>query len=71
MFNVQAKRWVTSNNPFYIRNISKYRPDKIVSNSAPVKVPKVPYSYSPIRNSWIGPDAVHKAAAIPFVGLKK
>jgi hypothetical protein len=71
MFNIRTKRWVTSPNPFYIRNIYKYRPDS--GSPSPFKKKPVPvlYSYSPMRNRWLPHDVIQKAAAIPFVGLKK
>lgn len=71
MFNVHTKRWVTAPNPFYIRNTYKYRPDS--GSSSPFKKEVVPvlYSYNPVRNRWVASDVVKKAAAIPFVGLKK
>jgi len=67
-FDTVTKKWVPNNSVSYIKNEYNYRP----SNSYKGKInPTAPlYGYNPIRNKWVPPNLIQKAARIPFVGLK-
>lgn len=70
-FNVNKLKWVNVNNNAYVKNEQNYRPKDAQKFGKNVNIEKTLYGYRRNRNSWLPKTILDKAAAIPFVGLKK
>jgi hypothetical protein len=58
-------------NNAYVKNEFKLRPENAMTLPKNINTRKTLYGYKPNRNSWVPENLLNKAAAIPFVGLKK
>lgn len=70
-FNLKTLKWTNVKNNSYVKNEYNLRPEKAKSIPKNLNVTKTLYGYNPRRNQWAPKDLLNKAAAIPFVGLKK
>ena len=71
IFNVNNRKWKISQNPYYVKNIKKFRPTVVNFDiKGPIKMSKTLYSFDPSRDSWIDKSIILKSSMIPFVGLK-
>ncbi len=70
-FNLTNLKWKNVTNNSYVKNEVNLRPRK--AKPLPKKIDKrrTLYGYRPRRNKWVSNAILNKAAAIPFVGLKK
>ena len=71
-FNTKAKNWKPSRNPYYVRNMYNFRPEKMTNVATkPMKPENILYGRDKSRNAWMPRTLLRKSAVIPFVGLKK
>lgn len=71
-FNLETLKWRNvRNNAAYVRNEIGLRPEKALPLPKNINVARTLYGYRPKRNDWVPREILNKAAAIPFVGLKK
>ena len=70
-FNLNTLKWKNVKNNSYVKNEYNLRPEKALPLPKNMNTSKTLYGYKPRRNQWIPKDLLNKAAAIPFVGLKK
>lgn len=63
-FDINNKRWVINNNPFYVRDKYSHRP--IDGNT----LNTLPRSYNELRDNWLPRKIIENSALIPYVGLK-
>ena len=70
-FNLKTLKWTNVKNNAYVKNEFKLRPENAMTLPKNINTRKTLYGYKPNRNSWVPEKLLDKAAAIPFVGLKK
>ena len=70
-FNLNTLKWKNVKNNSYVKNEYNLRPEKAIPLPKNMNVTKTLYGYKPRRNQWVPKELLNKAAAIPFVGLKK
>lgn len=70
-FNTAKLKWRNVKNEAYVKDEYPLRPDNAKSLPKNLNVTKTLYGYKPRRNDWVPKTLLNKAAAIPFVGLKK
>jgi hypothetical protein len=71
-FNTKVKNWKPSRNPYYVRNMYNFRPEKMTNvETKPMKPENILYGRDKSRNAWMPRTLLRKSAFIPFVGLKK
>lgn len=70
-FNTNKLKWQNVKNAAYVKNEYPLRPDNAKPLPKNLNVTKTLYGYKPRRNNWVPKTLLNKAAAIPFVGLKK
>ena len=70
-FNTKTLKWENVNNIKYVKNEYPLRPINAKALPKNLNVTKTLYGYNPKRNAWVPKELLNKAAAIPFVGLKK
>lgn len=70
-FNLESLRWKNVANNSYVKNEMNLRTKNAKSIPKNLNVSKTLYGHNPRRNKWVPNAVVNKAAAIPFVGLKK
>ena len=70
-FNLESLRWKNVTNNSYVKNEMNLRTKNAKSIPKNLNVSKTLYGHNPRRNKWVPNAVVNKAAAIPFVGLKK
>ena len=70
-FNLKTLKWTNVKNNAYVKNEFKLRPENAMTLPKNINTRKTLYGYKPNRNSWVPENLLNKAAAIPFVGLKK
>ena len=71
-FNVKTLKWKNVTNNSYVKNETNLRMTNAKKLPKNLKVTKdLLYSHKPRRNKWVSNSVLDKAAAIPFVGLKK
>lgn len=70
-FNLKTLTWQNVKNNSYVKNEFNLRPNKALPIPKNLNVTKTLYGYNPKRNYTVPRQILNKAAAIPFVGLKK
>jgi hypothetical protein len=70
-FNLNTLEWKNVKNNSYVKNEFNLRPEKALPLPKNMNITKTLYGYKPRRNQWVPKELLNKAAAIPFVGLKK
>lgn len=70
-FNLKTLKWRKVSNTAYIKNEYNLRPGKAQNIPNNLNIPKTLYGFNPNRNKWVPKQILNKAAAIPFIGLKK
>ena len=70
-FNTKNLKWKNVQNNAYVKNEYSLRPENAKPLPKNMNVTKTLYGYKPRRNDWVPKTLLNKAAAIPFVGLKK
>ena len=70
-FNLDNLKWKNVKNSSYVKNEYNLRPEKALQLPKNLNITKTLYGYNPRRNQWVPKELLNKAAAIPFVGLKK
>ena len=70
-FNLNTLKWKQVNDNTYIKNEFPLRPVKAKPLPKNININKTLYGYNPKRNQWVPKQVLTKAAAIPFIGLKK
>lgn len=70
-FNLKTLTWKNVANDAYVKNEIGLRPEKAPPLPKNIDVTKTLYGYQPKRNDWVPKQILNRAAAIPFVGLKK
>jgi len=70
-FNLNTLKWKNVKNNSYVKNEFALRPEKALPIPKNMNIAKTLYGYKPRRNQWVPKELLNKAAAIPFVGLKK
>jgi hypothetical protein len=70
-FNLGTLKWKNVKNPAYVKNEFPLRPETAKPFPKNLNIGKTLYGYNPRRNDWVPKPLLNKAAAIPFVGLKK
>lgn len=70
-FDIKTLTWRDVKNNSYVRNEFRLRPEKALPLPKNMNIAKTLYGYKPKRNYWVPKQILNKAAAIPFVGLKK
>jgi hypothetical protein len=70
-FNLKTLKWTNVKNNSYVKNEYNLRPEKAKPIPKNLDVTGTLYGYKPRRNQWAPKELLNKAAAIPFVGLKK
>ena len=70
-FNLNTLEWKNVKNNSYVKNEYNLRPEKALPLPKNMNITKTLYGYKPRRNQWVPKELLNKAAAIPFVGLKK
>ena len=70
-FDLNTLKWKTNTNNSYVKNEYKLRPNNAQKLPANINKLKTLYGYKPSRNKWIPRSVLEKAAAIPYIGLKK
>lgn len=70
-FNTKNLKWKNVNNNAYVKNEFQLRPENALPLPKNMNISKTLYGYKPRRNQWVPKTLLNKAAAIPFIGLKK
>jgi len=70
-FNTNKLKWKNVANDAYVKNEFPLRPENVKPLPKNMNISKTLYGYKPRRNQWVPKQLLNKAAAIPFVGLKK
>ena len=70
-FNVKNLKWKNVTNNSYVKNEMNLRVKNAKKIPKQLNVSKTLYGHKPRRNKWVPNSVLDKAAAIPFVGLKK
>jgi hypothetical protein len=70
-FNTKTLKWEKVENNGYVKNEFPLRPENAKPLPKNMNISKTLYGYKPRRNNWVPKTLLNKAAAIPFVGLKK
>jgi len=70
-FNTKTLRWKNVGTNAYVKNEFPLRPENAMPLPKNMNITKTLYGYNPRRNQWVPKSLLNKAAAIPFVGLKK
>ena len=70
-FNLKTLTWMNVKNNAYVKNEFNLRPEKALPIPKNINTRNTLYGYKPKRNYWVPKQILNKAAAIPFVGLKK
>lgn len=70
-FNLNTLKWKKATNNSYVKNEYKLRPNNAQKLPPTINKLKTLYGYKPSRNKWVSESILEKAAAIPFIGLKK
>lgn len=70
-FNLKTLKWTNVKNNAYVRNEFALRPENAMPLPKNMNIRKTLYGHKPRRNMWAPEKLLNKAAAIPFVGLKK
>jgi hypothetical protein len=70
-FNTKNLKWKNVQNNVYVKNEYPLRTENAKPLPKNLNVTKTLYGYNPRRNQWVPKTLLNKAAAIPFVGLKK
>jgi hypothetical protein len=70
-FNLKTLEWRNVKNNAYVKNEVKLRPVNAMPLPKNINISKTLYGYNPKRNMWVPEKLLNKAAALPFVGLKK
>jgi hypothetical protein len=70
-FNAKSLKWKNVTNNSYVKNEMNLRTKNAKKIPKRLNVSKTLYGYKPRRNKWVPNSVLDKAAAIPFVGLKK
>jgi len=70
-FNTNKLKWKNVTNDAYVKNEYPLRPENVKPLPKNMNISKTLYGYKPRRNQWVPKQLLNKAAAIPFVGLKK
>lgn len=70
-FNTKNLKWKKVKNNAYVKNEYPLRPENAKPLPKNMNVSKTLYGHKPRRNAWVPKAILNKAAAIPFVGLKK
>jgi hypothetical protein len=70
-FNTKNLRWKNVTNNAYVKNEFSLRPENVKPLPKNINMSETLYGYKPRRNQWVPKQILNKAAAIPFVGLKK
>ena len=69
-FNLNKRVWVKNTSKSYVKNEFNYRPTTGKGIPNKIDFTKLLYGYKPVRDKWVPPPIIKKAAMIPFVGLK-
>ena len=69
-FNLNKQVWVKNTSKSYVKNEFNYRPTTGKGIPNKIDFTKLLYGYKPVRDKWVPPPIIKKAAMIPFVGLK-
>ena len=69
-FNLNKQVWVKNTSKSYVKNEFNYRPTTGKGIPNKIDFTKLLYGYKPVRDKWVPPSIIKKAAMIPFVGLK-
>jgi hypothetical protein len=70
-FNTNKLKWKNVKNNAYVKNEFSLRPENVKPLPKNINISETLYGYKPRRNQWVPRQLLNKAAAIPFVGLKK
>jgi hypothetical protein len=70
-FNLTNLKWKNVTNNSYVKNEMNLRVKNTKKLPKKIDVGKTLYGHKPRRNKWVPKPVLDKAAAIPFVGLKK
>jgi hypothetical protein len=70
-FNLKTLRWKNVTDDSYVKNEANLRPKKRKKLPKKINVRRTLYGHKPRRNNWVSNAIINKAAAIPFVGLKR
>jgi hypothetical protein len=70
-FNLKTLTWRDVKNNSYVKNEFRLRPVNALPMPENINIKNTLYGYRSKRNDWIPKEILDKAAAIPFVGLKK
>lgn len=70
-FNTNKLKWKNVTNNAYVKNEFSLRPENVKPLPKNINISETLYGYKPRRNQWVPRQLLNKAAAIPFVGLKK
>lgn len=70
-FNLKTLRWKNVTNDSYVKNEANLRPKKGKKLPKKINVRRTLYGHKPRRNKWVSDAILNRAAAIPFVGLKR
>jgi hypothetical protein len=70
-FNLKTLKWTNVKNNSYVKNEFGLRPENALPLPKNMNIGKTLYGHKSKRNSWVPEKLLNKAAAIPFVGLKK
>ena len=70
-FNLTNLKWKNVTNNSYVKNEVTLRPREAKKLPKKINKRRTLYGYKPRRNKWVSNKILNKAAAIPFVGLKK
>lgn len=70
-FNLESLRWKNVKDSSYVKNEMNLRTKNAKNIPKNLNVRNTLYGHNPRRNKWVPATVINKAAAIPFVGLKK
>jgi hypothetical protein len=70
-FNIKNLKWKNVTNNSYVKNEMNLRTKNAKKIPQKLNVGKTLYGHKPRRNKWVPNSVIDRAAAIPFVGLKK
>src|SRR6056300_818560 len=70
-FNTNKLKWKNVTNNAYVKNEFSLRPENVKPLPKNINMSETLYGYKPRRNKLVPKQILNKAAAIPFVGLKK